>query len=246
MGLLYLFNRGTKQGRWVSARDGSGRGYDPANKRITRTGLLSPRRRHDLTLRQREFAISDDCDVKFIKYITAEAWLAGGLALFGIFGFVFMSQLVAEPKVLFGRSLTAIPPSLFPALVLGTMAILAGLLLYSLRVSLLAEHSKTFEDGALHQVVMLFAVMFFYALTMAPLGFFISSALSMAAVAWIAGNRSIFQICAVSIVCPIGLYLVSTRGLAVSLPELSSIEFLYARVFEASSGVLVDSAGSSQ
>ena len=170
--------------------------------------------------------------MKLIKNITAEAWLAGGLALLGILGLAFMSQLVAAPKILFGRSLTAIPPSLFPSLVLGAMAILAVMLLYSLRGSLTAKHSKTFENGALHRVVVLFAVMLFYALTMAPLGFFISSALSMAAVAWIAGNRSFLQVCAVSIICPIGLYLVSTRGLAVSLPELSSIEFLYARAID--------------
>ena len=167
-----------------------------------------------------------------IKYITAEAWLAAGLALLGILGLVFMSQLVAEPKVLFGRSLTAISPTLFPSLVLGAMAVLACLLLYSMRGSLLAEESKTFERGAFGRIVALFAVMLFYALTMAPLGFFISSALSMAAVAWIAGNRSILQIVAVSVVGPVGLYLVSTRGLAVSLPELSSIEFFYARVID--------------
>lgn len=184
--------------------------------------------------------------MKRIRFVTAEAWLAGSLALLGILGVAFMSRLVAEPKVLFGRSLTAIEPSLFPALVLGSMAVLASLLLYSLRGSLLAEVSKTFEEGALLRVVMLFAVMVFYALTMAPLGFFISSAVSMATVAWIAGNRSILQICAVSVLSPIGLYLISTRGLAVSLPELSSIEFLYARVFEATSAAVATPEGPSQ
>ncbi len=184
--------------------------------------------------------------MKIVKQLTAEAWLAGGLALLGILGFLFMSQLVAAPKLLFGRSLTAIPPSLFPAIVLGAMAILACLLLYSRRGSLLDEESRTFDEGALLRIVMLFAVMVFYALTMAPLGFFISSALSMAAVAWIAGNRSILQICAVSIISPIVLYVVSTRGLAVSLPELSSIEFLYARILDSSSAVLIDPEGRSQ
>ena len=178
--------------------------------------------------------------VKSIKDITAEAWLTGGLAVLGIFGFAFMSKLVAAPKVLFGRALSAIPPSLFPALVLGALAVLACLLLYSLRRSLMSKKSTVFEGGALRRAIMLFAVMLFYALTMAPLGFFISSALSMVAVSWIAGNRSILQICAVSVICPVGLYLVSTRGLAVSLPELSSIEFFYARLLDFSSEVAVE------
>lgn len=150
----------------------------------------------------------------------------------GVLGIAFMSWLVAEPKVLFGRSLTAITPSLFPTLVLCAMVILALGLLYTLRGSIFASESKTFEEGALGRVVALFAVMLFYALTMQPLGFFLSSALSMATVAWIAGNRSIIQIAAVALISPVALYLISTRGLAVSLPELSTIEFFYARIFE--------------
>ncbi len=175
---------------------------------------------------------ADDLSVRLIKDITAEAWLTLALVLLGVLGLVFMSSLVAEPKVLFGRSLTAITPSLFPTLVLAALAVLGGLLLFSLRGSLMSRSSTTFEDGALGRVVMLFAVMLFYALTMAPLGFLISSVLSMIAVAWIAGNRSIPQIIAVSVISPVALYLLSTRGLAVSLPELSSIEFFYARVFD--------------
>ena len=174
--------------------------------------------------------------MKYIKHITAEAWLTGGLALIGILGTVFMSSLVAAPKALFGRSLSAIPPSLFPTLVLVAMAVLSCLLLFSLRHSLISKFSKTFEDGAVGRVVVLFAVMLFYALSMAPIGFFLSSAVSLVAVAWLAGNRSIPQIIAVSIISPIALYLVATRGLAVSLPELSSIEFLYARVIDVFGG----------
>lgn len=93
---------------------------------------------------------------------------------------------------------------------------------------------------------MLFAVMLFYALAMAPIGFFFSSALSLAAVAWLAGNRSILQIVAVSVISPIALYLISTRGLAVSLPELSSIEFFYARLLEMASSSGTSSEGVTQ
>ena len=184
--------------------------------------------------------------MKVLKHITAEAWLAGFLALLGILGLVFMSSLVAAPKVLFGRSLTAIPPSLFPSLVLAGLAILACMLLFALRRTLIADESKTFEEGAFFRVVMLFAIMIFYALAMSPFGFFISSVISLVGVAWLAGNRSILQICVVAVVSPIALYLVATRGLAVSLPELSAIEFFYARVFEAFGGFMSGSEGATQ
>ena len=153
------------------------------------------------------------------------------MVVLGVGGILFMNQLVAAPKVLFGRSLTAIPPSLFPMLTLGAMAILACLLAFSLRKSLFSEVSVVFEEGALGRVVALFGVMFFYAFAMEPLGFFISTVISLIAVSWIAGNRSIPQILIVSVVSPIALYLISTRALAVSLPELSAIEFFYAGFF---------------
>ena len=44
------------------------------------------------------------------------------------------------------------------------------------------------------------------------------------------GNRSPLQIGLVSIASPILLYLLATRLLAVSLPELSAIEFAYSRL----------------
>lgn len=184
--------------------------------------------------------------VNYIKSITAEAWLTIGLAILGVLGLAFMSQLVAPPKVLFGRSLTAIPPSLFPSLVLGALAVLASLLLYSKRDVVFARPSKSFDDGGLWRVVVLFVVMFFYAFTLAPLGFFISSALSMAAVAWLAGNRSVPQIIAVSLISPIALYLVATRGLAVSLPELDAIELVYAQVFDGAANIAVGAEEASQ
>ncbi|MEM6634640.1 MAG: tripartite tricarboxylate transporter TctB family protein [Pseudomonadota bacterium] len=170
--------------------------------------------------------------VKVLGKITAETWLTALFLALGALGTIFMGQLVAEPKVLFGRSLTAIPPSLFPSLVLGALAALAALRMYQIRSAFFSTLPEVAGPSALGRVVMLFAVMFFYAFTMNSLGFLISSALSMAAVSWIAGNRSVVQICLVSLFSPIALYLISTRGLAVALPELSAIEFFYARVFD--------------
>lgn len=169
--------------------------------------------------------------MKFVRRISAEAWLTGAMTLIGLVGVVFMGQLVAPPKVLFGRSLTAIEPSLFPYLVLISMTVLGGMLLYSLRDSLFDSERRSFDDGALLRVFLLFGVMVFYALAMGRIGFLFSSILSLIAVSWLAGNRSIPQILLVSILSPIILYLIATRGLAVALPEIDTIEFIYARIF---------------
>lgn len=163
--------------------------------------------------------------MQYLKTITAEVWLAGMLTPVGDFGFLFLSQIVAEPEVPFGRSLTAVSPSLFWSLVLGGLAILGLWLLGSLLGRMTSDLSRSFEEGALGRVVLLFC-----ALTMDRIGFFLSSFLSMVVLAWMAGNRSIPQFLAVSVLAPIGLYVISTRGFAVSLPELSAIKFLCARV----------------
>ena len=54
--------------------------------------------------------------------------------------------------------------------------------------------------------------------------------ISMAVIAWLVGNRSVVQIIFMSVVSPIALYLVATRLLAVSLPELDFIELFYSRM----------------
>ena len=159
------------------------------------------------------------------------------LCALSVLSVLFMSQLVAPPKVLFGRSLTAISPTMFPYLILTALAALNALYLY---------HCKNRPDGFLHEPTLnndsrtkgalFFAIMLFYSLTMVPFGFFISSALSLAMATILVGNRSVIQIVLVSIVPPVVLYLGATRLLAVALPELSPIEFFYAYVLGETGG----------
>lgn len=170
--------------------------------------------------------------MRLISRITAEAWLTAVLLIVSLGGLVFMSNLVAKPKALFGRSLSAIEPSLFPKLVLITLLVLAGWLFFTRRKTFLREVDDLVAYRSSVRALLLFGVMIFYALAMKPFGFLISSAISMAAISWLAGNRSIPLKMALSITGPVLLYLIATRGLAVSLPELSSIEFAYQRFFD--------------
>lgn len=181
--------------------------------------------------------------MKALSRVTAEGWLVLALFLVGVGGIVFMDRLVAAPKLLFGRSLSAIPPSLFPKLVLGGLALLAGALLVTRGRALLQESHISVDTRGLVRALLLFAVMVLYALTMARIGFLISTALALAAVSVIAGNRSVPTILALALIAPVSLYIVSTRGLSVSLPELSPIEFAYARVFHLFEGGGAPAAG---
>jgi len=143
---------------------------------------------------------------------------------------VFMSQLVAPPKILMGRMLTAISPSLFPSIMLSALALLSGLLL-ALSFAEASEHNLggDYDLPAIKRGVLLFAWMLLYALTMTPFGFLISSFIAIVLISLLAGNRSALQVGCIAVVGPIALYLTATRVLAVSLPELNVIELFYAQ-----------------
>ncbi|MCV0429312.1 MAG: tripartite tricarboxylate transporter TctB family protein [Roseibium sp.] len=159
------------------------------------------------------------------------------LCTLSVLSILFMSQLVAPPKVLFGRSLTAISPSLFPYLILTALATLNVLYLYHCKNRPDGFWSEPdFNDASRTKGYLFFAVMLFYALTMVPFGFFISSALSLAMTTILVGNRSLLQILLISVLPPVVLYLGATRLLAVALPELSPIEFFYAYVLGETAG----------
>lgn len=154
----------------------------------------------------------------------------GGLCL-GALGVLFLGTLIAEPKVLFGRSLTAITPSLFPSIVLTLLAILCAVqLLFSFRIA----SDLQGEDRIVgwRRGAVFFGVMTIYALIMGEIGFIISSALAIAVLSWYIGNRSILQIVLISILAPFLLYLAATRLLAVSLPELNAIQLGISQVLD--------------
>lgn len=148
----------------------------------------------------------------------------------------FMGQLVEAPKVLMGRSLSAIEPSLFPRIMIAALAVLSALVLLLTFKGTEGSEVISTDDAiptdwkAVQRGALLFACMLFFALTMETFGFLISTAITMVMISVLTGNRSVLQIGILAIVGPILLYLTATRVLAVSLPELNVIELLYARI----------------
>ncbi len=161
------------------------------------------------------------------------------LVVLSLLAVIFMGHLVAAPKLLMGRMLTAISPSLFPLIMISALGVLSALaLLLTFRPGSESSQAAAEASGdsaptdwqAVKRAVLLFACMLFYAITMVPFGFLISTFLTLVMISALAGNRSVLQIGILAIVGPVFLYLIATRVLAVSLPELNVIELFYAKL----------------
>ena len=145
------------------------------------------------------------------------------------FSFVFVKTLVGKPKVLFGESLTAITPSIFPSIILALLVILCVFHLV-LNVRKGPDGTDETKIVGLKRGAVFFGIMIVYGLCLVPVGFIISSGVTLAILSWFVGNRSIVQIVLVSSLAPVVLYLAATRLLAVSLPEQNFIEIAFARL----------------
>jgi len=151
-----------------------------------------------------------------------------------------MPLLVAAPKLLFGRSLSAISPSLFPYLTLALIALLSAsiVLLSWLNARKTTTHttddpvSIQDADSGLTKTIVFFALLAGYGLLLKPAGFLISSFLVISATSFMLGNRNWIQIFLLALLAPVFLYLIATRAMLVSLPELNPIELWYAKVIE--------------
>ena len=148
-----------------------------------------------------------------------------------VLSLIFMSSLVAAPRALFGRSLSAISPTMFPSIALAIMAVLCAIAVVLIMTGTVAEQSARMERAQWVRAFFLFAIMTLYALTMSPFGFLISSVIAISLISVLMGARSPIQIGLVAAIGPVALYLAATRLLAVSLPELVPIDTFYARIF---------------
>lgn len=175
-----------------------------------------------------------------MKIQQREILFAGVTGLAAIVAMLAMSSLVAAPKLLFGRSLSAIAPSLFPHITLTLIALLSAGLIFLACISLRnSSHlpveeasAETANDSGWTKTVIFFVLLAGYGLLLKPVGFLISSFLVICATSIMLGNRNWFQVLLLAAFAPICLYLIATRAMLVSLPELNQIELLYAQAFD--------------
>ena len=165
-------------------------------------------------------------------------------ALAAVAAIVALPSLVAKPKMLFGRSLSAMEPSLFPYITLILIVIMSCLLIpFAIRGMLRTPPSVDnsaislpLTERPIFKVAVFFITLVMYGILLKPIGFLISSFLVISALSLLLGNRNLVQILLVALLCPVVLYLLATRGMLVSLPELNQIELFYANIINRFNG----------
>jgi putative tricarboxylic transport membrane protein len=141
------------------------------------------------------------------------------LIVFSVVAYLLIPYQIEKPRMVFGRSLMNLEPSLFPRLsIVGLFFLSLWYLTHSFQIpekNLFKEIGK----AGLTRVAVTFLVTLGYALLFEPLGFVLASALMVLILTLYFGNRNIFLIVAVTAGAPLVVYYLFTSALKVSLPE---------------------------
>lgn len=167
------------------------------------------------------------------------------IAFLSLMALVFSSALIKQQQMLFGQP--SISPDQFPNLTLTAMLIMAIVLLVKplkkrwfdgksneeapLDVDPDIEEEDEGEQSYL-RLGAYFLSMIVYAIFLKEFGFVTCSAILVAFVSVLLGARNVLEIVSLSLISPFLLYVVSTRGLKVALPETDLIERAVQALFQ--------------
>lgn len=133
--------------------------------------------------------------------------------------FILVPYQITKPKLIMGRSLMGLEPTLFPRLTTFCAILLS---VWYLAISFKINEKNLFKEvkkNIYFKVSASLIIFIAYALLFEPLGFVLASFLVAGTLSTFYGNRNILIGLVVSIVVPICIYYVFTNLLAVSLPE---------------------------
>ena len=139
--------------------------------------------------------------------------------IFAIILLVIIPDQITKPKLLMGRSLMGLKPTLFPYIA-ATLLLLLSIWYFAISFGLKETNLfRELDRSGIISVTISLVVFLSYALLMVPLGFILSSILVMFILSVFFGNKNIALGLAVSIILPVTVYFTFTRLLSVSLPE---------------------------
>ncbi|MBW1943452.1 MAG: tripartite tricarboxylate transporter TctB family protein [Deltaproteobacteria bacterium] len=133
--------------------------------------------------------------------------------------FILVPYQIAKPKLIMGRALMGLEPTLFPRLATFSAIVLS---IWYLAISFKISEKNLFKEvnkNAYFKVFASLIVFVAYALLFEPLGFVLASCLVAGTLSTFYGNRNVLIGLVVSVVVPLCIYYVFTHLLAVSLPE---------------------------
>ena len=142
------------------------------------------------------------------------------LLVFSVVAYLLIPYQIEKPRMVFGRTLMNLEPSLFPRLSIAGLFLLS---LWYLTHSFQIPEKNLFKEmgrAGVTRVGVTFLVCLGYALLFEPLGFVLASALMVLILTVYFGNRNIFLILAVTAGAPLVVYYLFTTALKVSLPEM--------------------------
>jgi len=141
------------------------------------------------------------------------------VAVVAAFLYLSIPYEVGKPESLFGRALSALKPTFFPRVVLGTLFILA--VWYLLVAGRLHELNlfRTVGRRAYFNVGVTIGCIVAYAFLLPTLGYVASGIALTLVLTVFYGNRNHLLTVAVSVLVPVAIYYGATRLLQVSLPE---------------------------
>ncbi len=168
-----------------------------------------------------------------VSQLRADVTFTAVVLLLAILGLVFGGWLIAEPLILLDSDTLAMDPRVFPTLILAGTALVAFIfLVVESRKGVFRASRSAPASAAVYRQALFVLITVGCALLLTTLGFLTTMFLLMASTAVLVGNRSVFQIVTISLVLPLGFYIIVTHVLRTALPEADIVQRLLAPIMQ--------------
>jgi putative tricarboxylic transport membrane protein len=156
---------------------------------------------------------------KLLSRLSVHAYVALFFLVLAIVFYFLIPYQIDKPKMVFGRNLMDMKPTLFPAI---AALCLAAMCVLSIINSYIEPEENPFKDmnwSSFRKIAGLVGILYVFALMFEPIGFLISGIIIVGFTSFYLGNRSPIMIAILAFGVPSTVYFVFIKLLKISLPE---------------------------
>jgi len=156
---------------------------------------------------------------KIFSRLSVHAYVALFFLVLALVFYFMIPYHIEKPKMVFGRNLMDMTPTLFPTI---AALSLAAMCILSIINSYLEPEENPFKDmnwTSFRKIAGLIGIMYVFALMFEPIGFLISGIIIVGFTSFYLGNRSPVMIAILAIGVPSSIYFIFINLLKISLPE---------------------------